>query len=78
MNIFEFNSGDKLFTVNGGCNVLLSAVSDKNVQIGISRMYLKKFAERLDQNYKEIAQKEESLTSRNKLADIFQYIAEHE
>lgn len=73
VNIFEFDSGEKLFTVSGGNNVLVSAVSDKSVQLGISRMYLKQFARSIDGRYKSIAKEDES--NDKDLAEIFQFIA---
>ncbi|MFX0099726.1 MAG: hypothetical protein ACFFCS_09095 [Candidatus Hodarchaeota archaeon] len=73
VNIFEFDSGEKLFTVSGGENVIVSAVSDKSVQMGISRMYLKKLARGIDGQYKELTKEDDP--DNKDLAEIFQFIA---
>ncbi|MHA1680056.1 MAG: hypothetical protein ACTSUE_03545 [Promethearchaeota archaeon] len=72
MNTIEFESGEKLFTVSGGDNIVLSAVSDKNVQIGISRMYLKRIAQRLDKHYPRYLLTQQGATKDKELVGIFQ------
>ena len=52
-SIFEFATGEKLFTIMGG-DVILSTVCDQSVQLGISRMFLKKFTESIDKVYKKV------------------------
>jgi len=73
-NIFEFGTGEKLFTVSGGENVLVSALSDKSVQIGITRMYLKRFSESLDKNFLKLSLEDGDRS--NELAEIFQLIGQ--
>ncbi|MEX2684645.1 MAG: hypothetical protein Q6373_023945 [Candidatus Sigynarchaeota archaeon] len=74
-SIFEFATGEKLFTIMGD-DVILSAVSDASVQMGISRMYLKKFADGIDKAYKkaQVSIKEEYRD--HELASIFRSISE--
>ncbi|MBD3188240.1 hypothetical protein GF325_15500 [Candidatus Bathyarchaeota archaeon] len=71
VNTIEFDTGEKLFTINGGKNLILSAVSDKNTQIGISRMYLKKLAKNLDGKYPLVKSKLERFSRNRDLANIF-------
>ncbi len=70
-NITEFDDGDKLFTVSGGKNIILSAISDKSVQIGISRMYLKRFAESMDKAYKRAVDESAEASHDDELHEIF-------
>ncbi|MHA1794259.1 MAG: hypothetical protein ACTSVI_16600 [Promethearchaeota archaeon] len=74
-NIFEFNTGEKLFTINGGNSVVLSAISDKNVNMGISRMYLKKFAESLDKNYEKMQKIQERKVKTDEIAEILKALS---
>ena len=74
MNTFEFDSGEKLFTVNGGDNLILSALADKSVQMGISRMYLKIFAQRLDTYFKMNHDTVESQKDQE-LSEIFKHLS---
>ena len=75
MNTCEFGTGEKLFTVNGGENLVLSAVSDASVQLGISRLYLKRFAERVDDCYGKTTRKQDLARKDAELADIFKMLA---
>ncbi len=74
-SIFEFATGEKLFTIMGD-DVILSAVSDASVQMGISRMYLKKFAEGIDKAYKKAQVTVEAESKDNELASIFRSLSE--
>nr|MDO8086415.1 hypothetical protein [Candidatus Sigynarchaeum springense] len=74
-SIFEFATGEKLFTIMGD-DVILSAISDASVQMGISRMYLKKFTDGIDKAYKK-AQVSVKAESKNcELASIFRSLSE--
>lgn len=74
-SIFEFATGEKLFTIMGG-NVILSTVCDASVQLGISRMYLKKFTERVDKIYKKVQETVKNDDKVNELAEIFHSISQ--
>ncbi|MBN2150499.1 MAG: hypothetical protein JW839_03530 [Candidatus Lokiarchaeota archaeon] len=74
-SIFEFATGEKLFTVMGD-DVILSAVSDASVQMGISRMYLKKFADGIDKAYKKAQASVETESKDDELASIFRSLSE--
>jgi predicted regulator of Ras-like GTPase activity (Roadblock/LC7/MglB family) len=74
-SIFEFATGEKLFTFMGG-DIILSAVSDQSVQMGISRMYLRKFTEGLDKAYKKAQDSIVDDSKDKELADIFRSLAE--
>nr|MDO8114261.1 hypothetical protein [Candidatus Sigynarchaeota archaeon] len=74
-SLFEFATGEKLFTIMGG-EVILSAVSDPSVQIGISRMYLKKFTDSIDKVYKKAQDLVQDDNKDNELADIFRTLSQ--
>jgi predicted regulator of Ras-like GTPase activity (Roadblock/LC7/MglB family) len=74
-SIFEFATGEKLFTIMGN-DVILSAVSDASVQMGISRMYLKKFADGIDKVYKKAQDSVKDDSKDNELANIFRSLSE--
>jgi predicted regulator of Ras-like GTPase activity (Roadblock/LC7/MglB family) len=75
-SIFEFATGEKLFTVLAG-DVILSTVCDPSVQLGISRMYLKKFTESIDKVYKKVQDTVKVDDGKaNELADIFKGISQ--
>lgn len=75
MNTFEFGTGEKLFTVNGGDHLVLSAVSDASVQLGISRLYLKRFAERVNGCYENMTRANDPASKDPGLAEIFAMIS---
>jgi predicted regulator of Ras-like GTPase activity (Roadblock/LC7/MglB family) len=75
VNTFEFNTGEKLFTVSGGENLVISAVSDDKSQIGISRMYLKKFARGLDKSYPRLKNSLMRQNQETELAEIFNQLS---
>nr|MDO8117776.1 hypothetical protein [Candidatus Sigynarchaeota archaeon] len=77
-NITEFNDGEKLFTINGGRNVTLSAISDKTVQLGISRMYLKRFAESMDKAYQRVIDEAAAANREDALHEIFMALSKIE
>ncbi|MHA1714961.1 MAG: hypothetical protein ACTSXP_04920 [Promethearchaeota archaeon] len=75
VNITEFSSGEKIFTISGGENVIISALSDKSVQIGMSRMLLKKLARRLDQTIPKLKSEIHKKDTDKDLAEIFQILS---
>ena len=75
-SIFEFATGEKLFTVMGGGDVIVSAVCDPSVQLGISRMYLKKFTESIDKVYKKVQDSVKDDGKASELAEIFRGISQ--
>jgi len=74
-SIFEFATGEKLFTIMGG-DVILSTVCDPSVQLGISRMYLKKFTESINKVYKTAQETVKDDGKDIELADIFHSISQ--